>query len=77
MPTTASSAASVTSAFSCWTWREIGITFRANMNASAPTSGIATSAIAASFAFTKKRTTAIPTIIISDWIPWVIPQPMK
>ena len=47
------------------------------MKASTATRGMATSAIAASFALTKKRTAAIPMIIITDWIPWVIPQPMK
>ena len=35
------------------------------------------SAISASFTLTRQRTTAIPKIIISDWMPWVSPQPMK
>jgi hypothetical protein len=77
IPTTASSAASVTSAFSCCTCREIGITLRANVNASTKTAGIAISANAASFTLTRNRTTAIPPIIISDWRPCVMPQPMK
>ena len=77
IPTTASSAASVTSAFSCCTWREIGITLRANVKASTKTAGMAISATAASLALTKNRTTEIPMIIITDWMPCVMPQPMK
>ena len=77
MPTTASSAASVTSAFSCCTRREIGITLRANMNVRIATNGIAQIAIAASFTLTRNSTTLMPTIIISDCAPWVRPQPMK
>jgi len=60
--------------FNCCTWRETGITRRAKENASKKTAGIDTSAIAASFTFTRNRTTAIPTIIITDWIPWVMPS---
>ena len=53
------------------------MTLRPNVNASTATAGIATSAIAASLTLTTQRTTAIPKIIISDWIPCVMPQPMK
>ena len=77
IPTTASSAASVTSALSCCTSRETGITVFANAHARSPTSGIASSARSASFALTSISTTATPTIIISDCAPWTIPQPMK
>ena len=38
---------------------------------------MAISAIAASFALTTKSTIAMPQIIISDWMPCVMPQPMK
>ena len=62
IPTTASSAASVTFAFSCCTSREIGITLRPNVNASTATNGIAISATAANLTLTRNRTIAIPTI---------------
>ncbi len=77
IPTTDSSAASVTSAFSCWTRRETGITITANSHVSSPTSGIASSAYSASSGLTSMSTTATPMIIISDCAPCTIPQPMK
>ncbi len=42
MPTTASSAASVTSPLAAWTRREIGMTRWANRQATKPISGVAT-----------------------------------
>ena len=67
----------MTSALSCCTRREIGITLRAKLKVRMPTSGIAQIAIAASLALTRNSTTPMPTIIISDCAPWVRPQPMK
>jgi hypothetical protein len=77
MPTTASSDASVTSAFSCWTSREIGCTRRANIHVRTPTAGMAIPAYSVSRGFTSRSTTATPTIIISDCAPCTMPQPMK
>ena len=77
MPTTPSSAASVTSADFCWAWREMGITRYANRHVSTATSGITRPAQRASSGFTTASTIETPTIIIALWIDWTTPQPMK
>jgi hypothetical protein len=53
------------------------MTLTAKSHVSRPTNGIARSAASASCAFTSTRTAATPMIIIDDWAPCTIPQPMK
>jgi hypothetical protein len=77
IPTTASSAASVTSPFRSCTSREIGETRRAKRSASTVIGGIAIAVSSASRGSTSTRTIAAETIIIRLCIPWTRPQPMK
>ncbi len=77
IPTTASSAASVTSPFRSCTWREIGETRRANRSASTVIGGIATAVKRASFGLTTTSTMAVAVIIITLCMPCTSPQPMK
>ena len=77
MPTTASSAASVTSPLRACTWREIGITRWANRHATKPISGVATADVERQARVHSASTITPPMIIIALWAPCTMPQPMK
>ena len=77
MPTTASSAASVTSPFRSCTWREIGETRRANRSVSHVIGGSETAVKSASVGLMTTRTILTPMIIMMLCIPCTSPQPMK
>ena len=77
MPTTDSSAASVTSPFFAWTSREMGWTLWAKSQATIPTSGIDTAVYRASRGLTTSRITPAPMIIRKLCTPWTSPQPTK
>src|SRR5207237_5837517 len=76
IPTTASSAASVTSPLRSCTCRESGFTRRAKRSASTVIGGIETAVYNARRASTMTRTIPAPTIIIRLWRPCPRPQPM-
>ena len=77
MPTTASSAASVTSPLRACTCREIGITRWAKRHATNAISGVATPVYSVSRGLIDASTMAPPTIIMALCTPCTTPQPMK
>ena len=77
MPTTASSAASVTSPLRACTCREIGITRWAKRQATNAISGVATPVYSVSRGLIDASTMAPPTIIMALCTPCTTPQPMK
>ena len=77
IPTTASSAASVTSPLRACTCREIGITRCANRHATNAISGVATPVYSVSRGLIRPSTIAPPMIIMALWTACTTPQPMK
>ena len=69
--------ASVRCPFFRCTSREMGKTRCAKKYASTAIGGIATAAVSASCQLTTVRTIVAPTSIITLWIAWTTPQPMK